>query len=102
MPAQCQLRITVLLCVILAMIQEKQVPVEATVRDLCQSVPSTSNGICMPSTVNIYYDPETQKCRYIGCSNKRHFQSLEDCEKICNNARHVKRRNRTKANETTH
>ncbi|XP_017110568.1 uncharacterized protein LOC108134681 [Drosophila elegans] len=95
------LRITVWLCVILAMILDQQSPAEARVRDLCQVVPST-NGVCMPTTVGIYYDPETQRCQYKGCSNKRLFSSLEDCDKICNNPRHVKRRNQAKANETSH
>ncbi|EDV31225.1 uncharacterized protein Dana_GF14651 [Drosophila ananassae] len=100
MQQQHQFKVSIWLCVILAMILEQQMPVEARVRDLCQVVPSTS-GLCVPSTLGIYYDPETQHCRFMGCSNKRLFTSLEDCDKICNNARHVKRRNRAKTNETT-
>ncbi|XP_017047550.1 uncharacterized protein LOC108092471 [Drosophila ficusphila] len=96
-----QLRITVWLCVILAMILDQQMPAEARVRDLCQVQPTT-NGLCVPTTVGIYYDPETQRCQYKGCSNKRLFGSLEDCDKICNNMRHIKRRNQAKANETSH
>ncbi|KAH8412410.1 hypothetical protein KR009_001819, partial [Drosophila setifemur] len=96
----CQLKITVWLCVILTIIQDRQLPVEAVVRDLCQVVPS-AEGLCLPSTLGIHYDPETQRCRYVGCSTKKLFSTIEDCDKICNNPRHWKRRNRAKANETT-
>ncbi|XP_060646888.1 uncharacterized protein LOC132784966 [Drosophila nasuta] len=77
--------------------------IAAKTRDLCQVKPSTSS-LCVPSTLGIYYDIETQHCKYMGCSNKRLFNTLEDCEKICNNPRHVKRRtniNNNKANQTT-
>ncbi|XP_022229811.2 uncharacterized protein LOC111079099 [Drosophila obscura] len=97
MNANSQLRITVWLCVILTMIQNQ--PIDARVRDLC-TVPPSTNGLCVPSTLGIYFDVETEHCRYMGCG-KRLFGSLEDCEKICNNARHVKRRNRSGGNETT-
>ncbi|KAL7742070.1 hypothetical protein ACLKA6_018317 [Drosophila palustris] len=76
--------------------------IAAKTRDLCQVQPSTSS-LCVPTTVGIYYDAETQHCHFMGCSNKRLFGSLEDCEKICNNKRHVNRRNNlsNKANQTT-
>ncbi|XP_016925138.1 boophilin-H2 [Drosophila suzukii] len=101
MASHSQLRITVWLCVVLTIILDQQFTAEARVRDLCQMVPST-NGVCGPTTVGIYYDPELQRCQYKGCSNRRLFGSLEDCDKICNNPRHVKRRNQAKANETSH
>lgn len=76
--------------------------ITAKTRDLCQVKPSTSS-LCVPTTVGIYYDVETQHCHFMGCSNRRLFATLEDCEKICNNARHVKRRTNlaNKANQTT-
>ncbi|KAH8377762.1 hypothetical protein KR093_007054 [Drosophila rubida] len=76
--------------------------IAAKTRDLCQVKPSTSS-LCVPSTLGIYYDMETQHCKYMGCSSRRLFNTLEDCEKICNNARHVKRRSHmnSKANQTT-
>ncbi|EDW87577.1 boophilin-G2 [Drosophila yakuba] len=96
-----QLRITIGFCVILAIILDQQFTAEALVRDACQMEPST-NGVCGPTTVGIFYDPETQRCQYRGCGNRKLFRTLEDCEKICNNPRHVKRRNQAKANETSH
>ncbi|XP_023173267.1 uncharacterized protein LOC111601070 [Drosophila hydei] len=90
-----------LLLVLLALCLEWQMAVART-RDLCQVKPSTSS-LCVPTTLGIYYDVETQHCHFMGCSNKRLFGSLEDCERICNNARHVKRRNNSsnKSNQTT-
>ncbi|XP_017857329.1 PREDICTED: uncharacterized protein LOC108610018 [Drosophila arizonae] len=90
-----------LLLLLLAVCLEWQLAVART-RDLCQVKPTTS-GLCVPTTVGIYYDVETQRCHFMGCSNKRLFGSLEDCEKICNNARHVKLRNNSanKSNQTT-
>ncbi|XP_017007100.2 boophilin-H2 [Drosophila takahashii] len=101
MACHSQLRLTIWLCVTLAIILDQQFTAEARVRDACQVVPST-NGVCGPTTVGIYYDPETQRCQYKGCSNRRLFDTLENCDKICNNPRHVKRRNQAKANETSH
>ncbi|EDW28960.1 GL19456 [Drosophila persimilis] len=98
MKANSQLRITVWLCVILTMIQDQAI--EARSRDLCTVQPST-NGLCVPSTLGIYFDVETQHCRFLGCGNKRLFASLEDCEKICNSIKHVKWRSRSGGNETT-
>ncbi|XP_034474373.1 uncharacterized protein LOC117781680 [Drosophila innubila] len=76
--------------------------IAARTRDLCQVQPSTSS-LCVPTTVGIYFDAETQHCHFKGCSTKRLFGSLEDCEKICNNKRHISRRNNVpnKANQTT-
>ncbi|TMW54794.1 hypothetical protein DOY81_000027, partial [Sarcophaga bullata] len=55
-----------------------------TVVDICERQP-TINGLCGSSTLGIYYDAETERCKYLGCSpDKKIFQSLEDCEKICN------------------
>jgi len=70
--------------------------------DACQTAPNKSVWLCSPSTLGIFFDPETQRCRYMGCSNRKLFLTLEDCEKICNNPRHIKRRNQAKANETSH
>ncbi|XP_017075054.2 uncharacterized protein LOC108110488 [Drosophila eugracilis] len=91
--------ITIWVCVILLIIPDQKFMAEASVRDLCPGPPSTT-GVCMPTTMGIHYDPEAQRCKYKGCSNKRLFASLEDCDKICNNPRHVKRRNQARANET--
>ncbi|XP_030384439.1 uncharacterized protein LOC115631740 [Scaptodrosophila lebanonensis] len=93
-----------LLCLLLLLVMclERQV-VAARVRDLCQVKPSTSS-LCVPTTLGIYYDPETQHCRYMGCSSKKLFATLEDCEKICNNKRHIRIRMNTQSsrpNETT-
>ncbi|XP_030557321.1 uncharacterized protein LOC115760212 [Drosophila novamexicana] len=103
MSAQIRSRqISLCLLLLLALCLDWQM-VLARTRDLCQVKPSTSS-LCVPTTLGIYYDEETQHCHYMGCSNKRLFGSLEDCEKICNNARHVKRRNNvasSKTNQTT-
>ncbi|EDV99168.1 uncharacterized protein LOC6566990 [Drosophila grimshawi] len=94
-------RIQIWICLLVALCLEWQLVV-ARARDLCQVKPSTSS-LCVPTTVGIYYNVETQHCHYMGCSNKRLFGSLEDCEKICNNRRHTKiRTNLTnKINQTT-
>ncbi|EDW76462.2 uncharacterized protein Dwil_GK15465 [Drosophila willistoni] len=95
--------ISLMLCLILAIGSLRLQLVEARVRDLCQVKPSTS-GLCVPSTLGIYYDEETQHCHFVGCNNKRLFSSLDDCEKICNNSRHIKLRSRSqrqRVNETT-
>lgn len=60
--------------------------------DRCQQQPSI-NGLCVSSTLGIYYDTETQRCKYMGCSpDKRLFESLEECHRICNGEKHRKRR----------
>ncbi|XP_075151246.1 kappaPI-actitoxin-Ael3a [Haematobia irritans] len=60
--------------------------------DICDRKP-TINGLCVTSTLGIYYDAETQRCRYMGCSpDKKLFSSLEDCDKICNSKRRRNRR----------
>ncbi|ALC38863.1 CG31778 [Drosophila busckii] len=91
------------MCLLLVLGLERQLIVARTTRDRCQATPSHS-GLCTPSTMGIYFDEETQRCHFVGCSSKRLFNSLEDCDKICNNARHTKIRNRSqnsKTNETT-
>lgn len=66
--------------------------------DICDRKP-TINGLCVSSTLGIYYDAETQHCRYMGCSpDKKLFASLEDCEKICNSKRRRNRRVRYSQN----
>ncbi|XP_061398213.1 thrombin inhibitor hemalin-like [Musca vetustissima] len=63
--------------------------------DICDRQP-TITGLCLTSTLGIYYDAETQHCRYVGCSpDKKLFASLDDCEKICNSKRRRNRRNPT-------
>ncbi|XP_005182689.1 uncharacterized protein LOC101893980 [Musca domestica] len=67
--------------------------------DICDRQP-TITGLCLTSTLGIYYDAETQHCRYVGCSpDKKLFTSLEDCEKICNSKRRRNRRNRQSRNQ---
>ncbi|XP_073820805.1 kunitz-type serine protease inhibitor 2 [Musca autumnalis] len=67
--------------------------------DICDRQP-TITGLCLTSTLGIYYDAETQHCRYVGCSpNKRFFATLEECEKTCNSKRRRDRRNRHSKNQ---
>ncbi|XP_013110793.1 uncharacterized protein LOC106089499 [Stomoxys calcitrans] len=79
------------LCILFALITWTEARSRPTV-DICDRKP-TITGLCVSSTLGIYYDAETQHCRYMGCSpDKKLFSSLEDCEKICNSKRRRNRR----------
>ncbi|EDX03654.1 GD22731 [Drosophila simulans] len=97
-----QLRIIIGFCVILAVILDQPFTAEAVVRNACQTAPNNNVWLSSTTTLGIFFYPDTQRCRYMGCSNRKLFLTLEDCEKICNNPRHIKRRNHSKANETSH
>ncbi|KAI8121794.1 hypothetical protein FF38_09651 [Lucilia cuprina] len=79
-------RVIIVCCILLNLIYTIQGAGNRTraVVDICDRQP-TINGLCGSSTLGIYYDAETQRCKYLGCSpDKKIFSSLEDCEKICN------------------
>jgi len=69
--------------------------------DICQRQPSI-NGLCVTSTLGIYYDAETEHCKFVGCSpDKKLFASLEECEKICNGNRPRRRRIQSSKTDST-
>lgn len=66
-------------------------PLTGVVVSVCDRQP-TINGLCGSSTLGIYYDAETKRCKYLGCSpDKKIFSSLEDCERRCNKKRRHRR-----------